>query len=358
MTRATLRRWLLYALAWVPLFLLYLAALASEIPFTRALRGSALAVLVAALLGVGVWRLSAGLPWPRRGRVRFLAVHSAVAVAYVGLWLATIYARIALETDTGVAVELARSEGGWTLLMGVALYAIVAGVSYAIRGQAQASEQEQAAARAEALRARAEALRARAELRALRARLDPHFLFNTLHGMRSLVRRDPARAEEALESLGDLLRLLLDLEGDDADEIGLADELAIVRHYLALEQLRLGDRLRVVEEIDPIALGCLVPALLLQPLVENAVRYGVAVRSSGGTVRLVGQVTEGVLTLRVEDDGPGTSRENALSAPGLGLRTIRQRLDARYDGGATLDIATAPGQGFAVQLRLPAPAGA
>lgn len=172
--------------------------------------------------------------------------------------------------------------------------------------------------------------------------------------MKSLVRHDPDSAGSAIERLGDLLRYVLDLEGEETDEVALADELAFARNYLALEQLRLGDRLRVIEAIEPEALECGVPPLTLQPLVENAIRYGIAPRSEGGTLRVSAYRQGETLVLQVEDDGPGAVAEEVLSAPGLGLRTVRRRLESRFDGDASLELETKPAQGFTVRLALPA----
>ena len=197
---------------------------------------------------------------------------------------------------------------------------------------------------------RAEAAASRAQLGALRAQLNPHFLFNALHSLAALVRHDAGRAEEALERLGGLLRYALDEAGD---RVPLQQEWDFVRDYLQLEQLRLGDRLRVEESFDAEARGALVPPFTLQPLVENAIRHGVARVPEGGRVRVTARVRDGRLTLRVEDDGPGCAPAEWISAPGLGLRSLRERLAASYAGDARFDVATSPGAGFAASVELP-----
>src|SRR6185436_4469304 len=125
-----------------------------------------------------------------------------------------------------------------------------------------------------------------AELRALQAQLQPHFLFNTLNGIATLVRRDAAKAEEMLLSLSDLLRI--SLSSSRQHEIPLREELDFLGRYLAIQRMRFGDRLRVTEEIEPSAMDCLVPALLLQPLVENAIRHGLEPSGKHGELRIAG----------------------------------------------------------------------
>lgn len=346
------RAWLLYALAWVPIAGLYAAALSQEVSLARAVEGAVASVTVAALLGVGVWRLTGRIHWRSVGIGRFLLFHTIMAATFVLLWVASIYVRLALHGGLELVRLVAGEEGGWTGLIGFWIYGLLAGGSYAIRAELRARRESEAAARAETLRARAEADRARAELRALRTRLEPHFLFNTLHTIRGLVRRDPERAADAIETLGGLLRYVLDLEGRDSERVPIREELAFTRAYIELERARFGERLRVEESVDPGALDALIPALTLQPLVENAVRHGIGPRASGGTLRIVVRTTGERVEMVVEDDGVGAAAA-PFEAAGLGLRTVRQRLLGRYDGRSGIEIRTAPGEGFRVDLRIP-----
>jgi LytS/YehU family sensor histidine kinase len=205
-----------------------------------------------------------------------------------------------------------------------------------------------------ALVERAEALRVRAELQALRARLDPHFLFNTLHSITALVRQDPRGAETALEQFSALMRYVLDAGSGRGDEVALEEELTFVRQYLALERVRLGDRLRVVEEIDEEALECAIPAVTLQPLVENALRHGIAPRTAAGTVRLAARVVGDQLVLEVADDGVGGNPARAMDGSGVGLGVVRERLLARHGGAVDVQVTAAAGEGWRVRLTLPA----
>jgi LytS/YehU family sensor histidine kinase len=202
--------------------------------------------------------------------------------------------------------------------------------------------------------ARAEALRIDAELRALRAQLNPHFLFNTLHSITALVRIDPADGERALEHFAALLRYVLDVNRERSEEVPLEEELGFVRTYLALERLRLGDRLQVKEEIDPDALECLVLGFSLQPLVENAIRHGIAPRAGEGTLRIAANLEGDQLVLEVADDGSGADGTAVAEAAGVGLNAVRQRLEARWGNDARLEIVTAPRNGFLVRMVQPA----
>lgn len=339
------RGWLLYLAAWLP----FAALWGGLVWLSRHSAAFAVAASVgmmgtAALLGAVVWRASGRFPWPatgRPGRAGFVAGHAAGALGFA-LLLIAMDAVLGgyFERKTPLAFVLEEPRFAlWECLVYSWLYGLLAGVAYALRAQERLRAGELAAARAEALAVDA-------QLRALRAQLNPHFLFNALHSLGALVRHDRAGAEEALDRLGELLRYALD-EGA-GDTVSLAEEWAFVRNYLALETLRLGPRLRVEVEMDAEALACRVPPFVMQPLVENAVRHAVAPRVEGGRVVISARVMEGVLVIRVQDDGPGAPPGAAERGKGLGLRALRARIAAR------LEIATAPGAGFRATVTLPA----
>jgi sensor histidine kinase YesM len=315
-------------------------------PVLGALLGSFSNVAPAALLGALVWRF-AERQSTSVGRIRFLGKHVAFAVVFAAAWAFSIAGSIYLGAPRSVLDDFLRNAIGWQFLSGLTLYGVIAGIATATANAQRLREQEAAAARSEALRVRA-------ELQALRAQLDPHFLFNTLHSLMALVRADQRAAESALERLGDLLRYVLDVNRDVLDEVPLADEWAFVRNYLELEQLRLGARLRVVDNLDPESLDCLIPAFTLQPLVENAVRHGIATQPKGGTLTVTSRLENEALVLHVRDDGAGADPDSVLSASGLGVRAVRQRVEARFGTKGRLDVDTAPGGGFAVTVTMPA----
>jgi sensor histidine kinase YesM len=197
---------------------------------------------------------------------------------------------------------------------------------------------------------------AEAELRALRAQIHPHFLFNTLNTIASLIATDPAAAEDTTTRLADLFRYVL--AGAGRDHAPLGDELAFLRTYLAIERLRAPDRIAVRERIEPGLERIPVPSLLLQPLVENAVRHGLAGSTAGGTLTLTARRDGDRLAIEVADDGPGLDPAAVETADGFGLRSVRERLRLAGPPHA-LEIDSAPGRGTRVRITLPvAPRGA
>jgi two-component system, LytTR family, sensor kinase len=198
---------------------------------------------------------------------------------------------------------------------------------------------------------RAESLAHQARLRALRLQLNPHFLFNTLNAISTLVSEaKTAEANRMLARLSDFLRSTLDRS--ETDEIPLSEEIDFACQYLEIEEIRFGERLRVDISVQPEAEGALVPPLLLQPLVENAVRHAVGRGESGGAIAIVAARQDGWLTLGVHDDGPGLSRE-AEAGRGVGLANTRQRLAELYGTGARLELSASEKGGLAVLVRLP-----
>jgi two-component system, LytTR family, sensor kinase len=203
---------------------------------------------------------------------------------------------------------------------------------------------------------RLEGALAAAQLQALQAQLQPHFLFNTLNTIASLIPEDPAAAEETIESLSELLRATLRRDG--THEIALAQELELVDQYLRIQEIRFQDRLRVERRTDPDALSALVPPLLLQPLAENAIRHGIAPRPKGGVLTLTAERRDGWLVLTVEDDGRGFLDEDperpAGDPPnGVGLANTRARLERLYGDAARLDVGNRPTGGAYARVRLP-----
>lgn len=200
--------------------------------------------------------------------------------------------------------------------------------------------------------ARAKELAAEARLSALEARVHPHFLFNSLNSVLSLIPDDPARAEALLEKVAALLRFALD--AGKSSLIPLDDELRIVRDYLDIESARLGDRLSSRIEVDPDAASWMVPPFALQTLVENSVRHAIAPRRTGGALRVTVGCQDGRLELAVWDDGAGFSRE-AVRA-GHGLDNLEGRLAALFGGRGELTLrgdVGEPGGGMTVVVAVP-----
>lgn len=199
--------------------------------------------------------------------------------------------------------------------------------------------------------ARAEALAQSARLRALQSQLEPHFLFNTLNAISTLVvEGQNADAARMIARLSEFLRLTL--ETAPTPEIPIAEELQFVQRYLEIEQIRFGDRLHVKIDAAPAAMSALVPALVLQPLVENAVKHGVLSREQGGSVTIAIAVTDGCVRLSVADDGPGLA-EGSEPTFGVGLTNIRDRLMALYGNAATFTLAPSTGKGLTAIINIP-----
>jgi len=192
-----------------------------------------------------------------------------------------------------------------------------------------------------------------ARLNALRMQLDPHFLFNALNTISSQVERDPKLARGMIEHLGDLLRL--SLESKDKQEIPLAEEMAFLEHYLAIQKIRFGDHLRVETQIAPEVKYASVPSLFVQPLVENAIRHGISRRASGGTVIVSAHRGGSRLNIRVLDDGVGLPAGWTLeNSGGVGLSVTRQRVAGLYpDGETCFAVNRRAGGGTEVEISLP-----
>jgi two-component system, LytTR family, sensor kinase len=192
-----------------------------------------------------------------------------------------------------------------------------------------------------------------ARLNALRMQLDPHFLFNALNTISSQVDRDPKLARGMIEHLGDLLRL--SLESKDRQEVPLAEEMAFLEHYLAIQKIRFGDNLRIETQISPEVKYASVPSLFVQPLVENAIRHGISRRASGGTVIVSAHQVGNRLDIRVLDDGVGLPAGWTLqNSGGVGLSVTRQRMVGLYpDGETCFAVNRRASGGTEVEISLP-----
>jgi two-component system LytT family sensor kinase len=193
---------------------------------------------------------------------------------------------------------------------------------------------------------------ATSRLEALKSHLQPHFLFNTLHSISALMLTDVGAADRMMVRLSDLLRM--SLEGNEIQMTCLSRELEFVTGYLEIEKIRFEDRLNVVFDIAAETLDAQVPSLLLQPLVENAVRHGISRLSAGGKIRITARRAGGDLRLGVRDNGPGLNQgTSAPSATGLGLRTTRERLQTLYGENQSFEIRAAVDGGVEVCVRIP-----
>lgn len=215
---------------------------------------------------------------------------------------------------------------------------------YFMRDQQHAREAVELERRAATLQAQL----SNARLDALRMQLNPHFLFNTLHAVSALVERDPGGVRRMIARLSELLRHTM--EGGAPNEIPLSNELSLLRRYIEIMEIRFQGRLIVTMEIDDTALVALVPNLVLQPIVENALEHGAARASADGRIDIAARVAEDRLVLTVRDNGPGVA--DAASA-GVGLANTRARLAQLYGDEASLSLTSAPGGGAISEIALP-----
>jgi two-component system, LytTR family, sensor kinase len=195
---------------------------------------------------------------------------------------------------------------------------------------------------------------ARAQLQALKMQLHPHFLFNTLNSISELMQEDIEAADKMLDHLEHFLRLTVN--NSEAQEVPFEQELEFLKCYLAIEHVRFQDRLSIRMDIEPQTLLVAVPNLLLQPIVENAIRHGIAPRTSPGKIEIQAKKNNGILKVRVQDNGPGLSDDQRKTAPlkkGLGLSNTRERLQQLYGKGHRFELENAPEGGLVVTVEIP-----
>jgi signal transduction histidine kinase len=192
---------------------------------------------------------------------------------------------------------------------------------------------------------------ARAQLQILKMQLHPHFLFNTLHAISTLVGKDPKQAKKMIALLSDLLRMAIDY--GSTQEVPLKEEVEFVAKYLEIENVRFQESLTTSFEIPPDTLSALVPNLLLQPLVENAVKHGVCAMARGGRVEVSAEHHGGRLTLRVRDNGPGIPARAQNGNAGLGLKITRARLEQLYGNDQSLRLENLSSGGLSVSIQIP-----
>lgn len=275
------------------------------------------------------------------GNARFIALHAGLSVVAAATQLFAYTSILTLFSDDPTAFSRLVAAN---LSTGLFIYWLVLGVVVAVDQRRRSEDRRRAQHALE---------RGLADTRAamLRAQLQPHFLFNTLNTISALIGDEPRTAERMVARLGDLLRISLD--DTRGVTVTLAEDLAALDAYLAIEALRLGDRLTIVRDLASETMAARVPDLLLQPLVENAIQHGLAPKVEGGTVTLVTRREGDNLRIEVFDDGVGTA--TSAIREGIGLRNTRERiaLVAGQDGDAELTVRSAPGEGFAVAIMLP-----
>ncbi|MEO8217205.1 MAG: histidine kinase [Acidobacteriota bacterium] len=309
------------------------------VPAGPAIVAAAPPSLLLGVIGLASRFLCKAMPLREASRSSIAAAHAGSAVAASSLWLVIWRAWLAiLARGSGTAIK-----PDFSLLfgLGVMLYFAAVAVHYLMLELDASREAEEAALRYRVLAREA-------ELRAFKAQLDPHFLFNSLNAIASLCGTRPLDAREMTQKLADFFRLVLRF--GSLQEVTLSEEIDLVSRYLSIEKVRFGDRLDVHIEVDERAGNCKVPPLLLQPLVENAVRHGVASMLEGGRLEIRASMNDEALRIRI--DNPADPERTDVRGEGIGLQNARGRLGAISEGRARLDAFERAGQ-FRVDIELP-----
>jgi signal transduction histidine kinase len=297
-----------------------------------------------ALLTLPILRLAEQVPFERHIFWRALAVHAAGSVGSVLIHMA-MYAAAGLLV--GVPGFKSDWSGTYSRLLATAFLPSLS-VYWVLLGAVQILRLRRAVHERERRHLSLEAQLAEAQLRALKSQLQPHFLFNTLNSIDVLIADDPAAARHMLRLLCGLLRKVLDKDG--SREVTLREELDLIASYLAIEQIRFADRLSYHVDANPGLLQARVPSLVLQPLVENAIRHGVARHARPGRIIISARAVDGMLRLAVTDNGAGLGRDVKW---GIGLSNTRARLLQMFGANHAFDIGESPGGGTAVSLAIP-----
>jgi two-component sensor histidine kinase len=288
-----------------------------------------------------VVRLTQRVPIARMSWGFHFGFHVAVSLLLAFAHLAVVFSlRWALR---GVPLSAFLDTFAGSLLWNVVVYWAIVAVAHA-----RAYYRDREAHRLRA--AQLETQLAQARLQALTLELRPHFLFNALNAITELIHEDPDAAERMVQRLGELLRRTLETDG--AREVALAQELELAEGYLSVERVRFGDRLQVRYDVAPDARGARVPAMILLPLVENAVRHGLSRNAAAGCVGIRARRVAGRLELEVWDDGPGLG-EGAGTRRGIGLVNTRERLTQLYGAESTLELVPGSPRGLVARLGLP-----
>jgi two-component system, LytTR family, sensor histidine kinase AlgZ len=339
------RQLVLYIVLWIPLtamlvYLLRAAGLNSDEA------GILLCVLapIYAVMCLVAWYPCRATPLKTSGVSRIIVTHAAAAVLIAGAWMLLAMGYVSALSLTESFQNLGRHPNLYKLIFGAGalIYALWVPSYYVILTL-------EASAQAEQRLSETRVLARDAELRALKAQINPHFIFNSLHSISALTSSDPAKAREMCISLADFLRTTLGM--GEKTLIALSEELDLIHRYLAVEKVRFGARLCMEEQVDKEALTCIIPPLLLQPLVENAIVHGVAHLPEGGYINVHASANADRLVIAVENNFDPEYR--AKRRGGIGLANVRERVETRYGKSASF-AATADGDKFRVAISLPA----
>lgn len=342
-----INRFGLYLLAWVPLaaILIYLMAVPGRLGWLDAAVLIIPLCLVYQFVCLSAWYSCKAAPIQKSTGQRLWLTHVVAAAVLSFLWvllakllaygLSEMPAFQGLDRRFASQVSVLFGAGFLLYLLSVASHYVILAIEDSNKAEARVQETS---------------LLARdAELKALKAQVNPHFLFNSLNSISALTSVDPAKAREMCILLAEFLRMTLGL--GEKTSVPLSEELSLLHRYLAIEKVRFGLRLQMEEDIQDVPKSIQLPPLLLQPLVENAITHGIANLPDGGLVRLSGQSHNGRISLAIENTFDPES--TPMRKGGLGLKNVRERLDARYGKEANMRV-SAENAKFRVELSFPA----
>jgi two-component system, LytTR family, sensor kinase len=288
------------------------------------------------VLAVPAFWLASRMPFASNRLARPIVVHLVASIVYA-VAVQAAFTEILRRLPSTRQVLPSPAEAQVSLVV----YWIVLGVAHAVRYYSQVRDGEVAAAKLQTQLASA-------RLDVLRGQLHPHFLFNTLNDIAELIHEDPERADEMLTTVSELLRA--SLARTDQRDVTLDDELAFLERYLEVARMRFRDQLTIEVDVPASLRGTLVPSLILQPVVENAIRHGIARRDGDGRVRISAVRDGTTLRLEVSDNGPGL---DDAASEGVGLRTTRQRLREQFADAASFDLKAGDNGGAVARISLP-----
>ena len=355
------QRWLLFASGWTllglfqaaRLYYLYNVGGSGSITFPHVLSLALSDWYIWGALSPLIYHLAKRLDIDRGQWGKRLATHVGLAFVFsaVHLFVFSLFVYLMREhAGLPIATTVESFGAVYTstlaskLYLAVLTYLMIAFVSYAIGYYQRFREKEHRLAQAESRLSEA-------RLKALRGQLQPHFLFNALNAITALIHTNPESADRMISRLSDLLRMSLERENEQF--CTLARELEFIERYLAIQKMRFEDKLQIKLDVSAEALEARVPSLILQPLVENAVKHGIAAKTKPGLVYIGARQTNGHLEMSVADDGPGLSPD-WHSGTGRGLRNTRERLAALYGKAGDMQVENGVAGGVTITVKLPA----
>lgn len=317
------------------------------LPFLEALMSSLVSYYILAFLSIPLWYFCQKRPFNKSRMARFFVIHLLGALLFSTVWIVIVFSIYRLTIDPfGFKMIMAQKVYLWQFLDGITKYGLLVGIFYTINFYKKFKEKE--------LRETELGLLTKnMELQNLKSQINPHFLFNTLNSVNALMAKDPEKARTMNAILARLLRFSLD--GYDKRFVTLKQELDFIRDYLDIEKVRLGNKLRVHEEIDPKVLQAEVPSMLLQPIVENAIKHGISKEAKEGRLEIHAFLSNGILNLEITNTGKPVSAASVSTFfdQGIGLKNTNARLKRLYGESFGLQFKSVPPNALSVIIKIP-----